>query len=442
MRTPPMLVVAVLLLGLGTQPSVAAPNGMDRILFGDQDALLVMAPDIVSSWEVHRAEWAPDGRHILVGRSYLRVPPIPMGPPNTQHSLVLWDADQRKSVELWKATSPMNLVPTFEWLSSGGVAFAMVMTGTPPVDGQPVTPPRQWLMRIDARRPATRTLFEVPNGTALYASRLDPLAVLVSDTDRTIRVLRADGTVARQVKFPEGVTLHSPGWTRDGGRLFLAGFGPGDQPNTNKNIRMVFDPRTGELVPATERDRLGLEPQTAGTPRFRLRHSEGSVQQGAVRQEIRPLWLEAVGKDPQPRILVSANADWGKLSPRGDAILYLSEGAAMVAQLIQLPKEAFTKARDAAMRQSTISRGKQLGLAVIVWADRNDKRLPGQDEPIHDLLRPILQTDELFSGFVYSFPGGKLADVANPAETILGYVTGPGGRAEIFVDGHVVWKPD
>ena len=38
--------------------------------------------------------------------------------------------------------------------------------------------------------------------------------------------------------------------------------------------------------------------------------------------------------------------------------------------------------------------------------------------------------------------GGKLNEVNNPAETELGYVTAPGGRAVLYANGHVVWKKE
>jgi len=44
-------------------------------------------------------------------------------------------------------------------------------------------------------------------------------------------------------------------------------------------------------------------------------------------------------------------------------------------------------------------------------------------------------------GFSFALSGEKLSSITNPADTILGYVTGPGGRAIIYVDGHVKWEP-
>lgn len=43
-------------------------------------------------------------------------------------------------------------------------------------------------------------------------------------------------------------------------------------------------------------------------------------------------------------------------------------------------------------------------------------------------------------GFVYTINGGPFPD--NPAETLLGYTPAPGGRWNVFADGHVAWAPD
>ena len=97
--------------------------------------------------------------------------------------------------------------------------------------------------------------------------------------------------------------------------------------------------------------------------------------------------------------------------------------------------------QEQAQRAAAMSSGKQLGLAVLMYTQDYDEVLP-TPEGIEDKIEPYLKNRELFSGFVYIFPGGSLADIKNPVETELGYVNGPKGRAIIYVDGHVKWRPD
>jgi hypothetical protein len=88
-----------------------------------------------------------------------------------------------------------------------------------------------------------------------------------------------------------------------------------------------------------------------------------------------------------------------------------------------------------------LSNAKQLGLAALMYAQDYDEVLPTGDG-INGKLAPYLKNESLFDGFTYTFGGGSLSGIDKPAETELGFVTGPGGRAIIFIDGHVKWKPD
>jgi hypothetical protein len=430
-------------VGLAVVAKAAPSSELDRFLFTDREALLLLPPDVIASWDVQHAEWSPDGRFVLASRTVARMPPQPMMAPEFRHSLILWNAEERASTELWKSAPRSEGQPQFGWLPAGGAAFAVVRQTPAAAAGQPPLPSREWLVRIDARRLTLRTLFEVRPETRLLTSPLDPLAVLTSGFERMLRVLRADGTVARQIPFPAGVTLHSPYWTPDGSRLVFTAIIEETKPGVNPESLQAFDPRTGELAPYTAPAAGTVRPAPgASGAELRLTRSEGVVQQGSIRRVISPLWLEAAAKAGEARTLVSADAEWGKLSPRGDAVMYRSNGAVWVAFLMRLPKDTFLQARGGALKQVAISNAKQLGLGVIIWAGKNNDTLPSADQPVWDLIQPIVKSEALGDGFVYTYPGGKLSDVAKPAETLLGYVIGPGGRAEIWVDGHVTWKAD
>ena len=66
---------------------------------------------------------------------------------------------------------------------------------------------------------------------------------------------------------------------------------------------------------------------------------------------------------------------------------------------------------------------------------------------MRDAAGPYLKNPSVFenpgtgdNGFVYSYGGPTgLAQITSPATTQLGYVSGPGGRAIIWADGHVTW---
>jgi hypothetical protein len=104
------------------------------------------------------------------------------------------------------------------------------------------------------------------------------------------------------------------------------------------------------------------------------------------------------------------------------------------------PIEVIKKAREAAERAVTLSNAKQVGLAIIMYAADNDDIVPANLSS--DQIMPYLMNADLLNGFVMTWSGGNIGEIKNPAETELGYVTGPGGSAIIYADGHVKWKDD
>jgi len=89
-----------------------------------------------------------------------------------------------------------------------------------------------------------------------------------------------------------------------------------------------------------------------------------------------------------------------------------------------------------------LNNAKQAGLSLLMYAQDYDETLPGQDKPILDILLPYTKNVQVLAGLVYTYPGGKMADIPEPSKTELGYWPGEGGRAYIYADGHVVWKKD
>lgn len=437
-------------LPLSAASATSSPD-ISRMILTNKQAILVAPSETVAGWNVDRAAWSPSGQFVLASRAYLKLPPLPAGRPDFQQSLVLWDLEQRKATDLWKATVNSEHSPRFDWLSTGDVAFAVAKYRPQPAAGQRAQPAgetvRQWVLRVDAKRSAMKPLFAVSEEAQLLVSPREPLAVVFSQDERSIRVLRADGALLRQVPFPAETSLNLPRWSADGMRLIVTNFvapkNDQGQGILQKSTDYALDVRSGQLV--EQAAQTGFRPEetpTLATEEFRVKRSSSLIQEGNSRATLSPLWLESTQKGVETRVLIAADTEWAALSPRGDAVLYLAHGVASVAPLVTFSRELFIQARNAALQAVALSNGKQLGLAAIVYSQKNDNRLPGADQPVAALLREVVNVDSIYEGFVYTFPGGSLAEVAEPSKTLLGYVTGPGGRAEIYVDGHVTWKKD
>jgi prepilin-type processing-associated H-X9-DG protein len=94
--------------------------------------------------------------------------------------------------------------------------------------------------------------------------------------------------------------------------------------------------------------------------------------------------------------------------------------------------------RDGAARAETLSKAKQVALGLMMLAADNDDTISA-DFKLSDLA-PYLRNNSILEGFVMVFTGGSLRDVKDPANTVLGYTEGPGGRAVAYMDGHVKWE--
>ena len=82
-----------------------------------------------------------------------------------------------------------------------------------------------------------------------------------------------------------------------------------------------------------------------------------------------------------------------------------------------------------------------MGLAVLMYTQDYDEVYPTGDD-FANKLNPYAKDESIFQDFTYNQPATALKDVSAPADTMMGYVPGPGGRAIVYADGHVKWKPD
>jgi hypothetical protein len=114
--------------------------------------------------------------------------------------------------------------------------------------------------------------------------------------------------------------------------------------------------------------------------------------------------------------------------------------------LLRLPKETFLKQRDAARRQVVMSNVRQIGLALVMY-EQDHHTLPEAGAWIRDVVQTYVKgepgmMDSLLEGFVYVYGRVPLSAVSRPEKTLLGYIPGPGGRANLYADGHAEWQPD
>ncbi len=155
-----------------------------------------------------------------------------------------------------------------------------------------------------------------------------------------------------------------------------------------------------------------------------------------------PLWTES--------LLIATNAEMkAQLSSESaGAVLFTRDGSLCAAPMFRLPAAAFEQALRGVQRTATMQNAKQIGLAVMMYAQDYDENFPLPGNGVQDAVGPYLRNPSVFEnpgngspGFTFSYNGStSMSAIGKPATTQLGYVSGPGGRAIIWADGHVTWE--
>jgi hypothetical protein len=458
----------IVLLGGGFARAQNMGPGGPAMVTTETEAYAVLPPDLIAAPMVVHMATSTDGRYILVARTAVRITPKLVnehlagrfqGPPPGEMSLILWDNKTRAAKEIWKSDANTTQIATLDWLSGSEVGLALIRETIPPTPQKQQPQTRQGLLRISSlgTRPQVIGLtgLEDDGHLQLFFSPVEPLAILEHaryipgeitlpdgnrraslSVQRTLYLIRQDGRLGASLKLSEEMAGAEITWSQSGEPV-LRTFVMVDKKPLPKWF--AVDRRNFALKPLV--DNPGRYQRQQPELAVRLRTTTMAAKEGSTTKPISVLWLEGAPKSEAPRALVTSDSSGGMVLPGAESIVYHSQGAVWSAQLLKMPKEVYLMARQAAERSRIISNAKQLGLAAIMYVQDYDENLPGP-EGINGKLEPYLKNSSLFEGFNYTFGGGPLSGIDSPAETELGYVTGPGGRAIIYVDGHVNWKPD
>jgi hypothetical protein len=469
---------ATILIGGGSHsPGSTEPH----FVLTEHDAWLLAPAAMAAAPTVLDAKWSADGQYLLASRMEERVPLslitnfTPSAPPQLKGdiSLVLWDQGLSRAQEVWSKPLGRESIRQIAWLPGTDIAFVVLTweektvhaerdqaTGNVvPVEG---TQPHQRLLRVIASTGKTEAAGEIDGKEELKVSPLHPFGVLFrtewhyeripqpgstvqglkSWWESTVRVLNADGSLGRAVSLPSNLDFNQTAWSEDGDLFYWLGSETTRVEGKPKlvNTWYAFDPRAGtvEALPAPPKT---YQQPPASFP-LNLKQTAPTVTEGETTQTLRALWLESQAQSEQPRALVCADGEWGPPSPSGNAALYFAQGAAWVVPLARVEKQVFLEARRKALKAVAMSNAKQIGLALLMYSQDYDETLPSPRQNVANLIEPYLKNSSILAGFSYTFPGGTLGSVSAPADTIMGSVSGPGGAAFIYVDGHVRWKDD
>ncbi len=435
--------VAVLLLPIavfGEAPSLS------DVLLTDKDAFLLLAPELIAAPTVKIVAASANGKYILAVREELRIrpnmvlgaQPLPSVPTT---SLVAYDAEKGVTKEIWKSVDSAVKVVEMAWMPGTNNAFVLVLRAPAP-DAQ--SPGTFTLLRIsrmmisyqyDSKPNESIELEVSPDSPCAYvelfpsAGAWDPPSI-----QHWVFDVKGEKPLPLKIHPAESVTFLR--WQSGATALFAEQFlNAPTQENRPALKCLVLDLLTGE---SSECD--SPPPPVAETtkPLLPLEIGAGTIpiSGGDNPAAAKVVWLGVRGKSSGPKLTVCTDAEDGQIIGDCGAIVYHSQGALWIRPIARTSRDQYEQAAIAAKKTEALSTGKQIGIAIVMFASDNDDAIPGAAS-FHDDVLPYLKTGSLLDNFVYTGSGGTIAPTME-----LGYIPSPGGRAVLFGDGHVEWKAD
>lgn len=429
----------------------------DMMLAGDK-AYLMMPPTVASEGQVETMSWSSDGRYLVLQRAVMKLPakrlaelmlnpPSDMPSPNELFETRLESYDVETGNRRNLLNRPGQNYVSGGWVAGRAVYVAIVQT-IPRMPDQKV---ESNLVRFDAANGTSavvwRAASEPTEFPQLFLSPTRPIGFVAmrgADGVPSALALDADGRPSgapmplHGVPWPLGFSY----WSGDG--LTLVSVEGRRKGESYQQSFRQFDLRT--MTSSVPKDRP--EPYA---PPISLQTNVITQRLGALHDRTFSVGLltpggekpsAGEGKEPDPPGILDVEVERIEVSPTSRHVAYTHKGVALVRELVAVPRAAYERARDAAARTEALSKGKQCALALIMYAADNEDKLPSNKGDWAGSIKPYLRNESTLEGFVYTYPGGFLSEIAAPAMQEIGYVSAPGGRAVVYADGHVKFVAD
>ncbi|MFY9234555.1 MAG: hypothetical protein WAO58_08860 [Fimbriimonadaceae bacterium] len=433
-------------LGLTSLTTLGLAQGSTDIVISGDKGYALISPEVISQPIVQDFNWSDDGKFLL----YIRREPLTVGDqktllskgePPTQVSLsaVVWNASTKKQHVLRKLSGP-SVELEAHWLKGTRTILLNTMGPTTREGAEA----KVELIRANAESGATQIIYSadrfVENPLTVSISPASARAVVVDYQDSE---QGSQDTVAFEIgpAGPPTASIRIPnssGWFSwdDQGQPYTHLYKrmPGAKPVTRFLLLDFASGKTAEVTKQPDPYNTPQKDQAIG-----VELDSGIAISPETTRPSRNAWVTSAKKSRRNFAFVAANVELATLSNGLDYVAYTSEGVLLVRPIVIGKASDFEEALDAAERAVLISNAKQVGLSALMYAGDNDDVLPGPGQDVMNLFLPYSKNSALYDGFVYTFSGGALQKVANVSDTEMGYIPGKGGRAVIYVDGHVKW---
>lgn len=401
-------------------------------------------------------------------------------------SLVYWDVRTRVARTLLRETVPEHesYLSGIKWMPQTRIALARLSRSAPSTQEYPFNVS---LMRIDPVAGTVRRVTDLEPGMTFEVCQNHPIAVI---RGRAIQGKEGHpGTPATlQVYTPQGLgrvirmenEIGALRWTPDGKSVYATSFSvrTADGTRTVQKLLTLVNLETAEVthpekLPTFLKEEAGSSPYdgwTAGpvTTNVTVQGPLGQKQdttavwvRGAAPSADTAIPGTGAGAGVPPSVnqafvsdalMVATNAKLEGYLVNQDkaAVLFTRDGSVCAAPVFRVSRTAFEQGIRGVHKQMAMTNAKQVGLGLLMYAQDYDENFPQTGGGLTKTLQPYLKSDAVFKnpatgepGFVYTYTGPtSFAEIALIAETQLGYVSGPGGRAIIWADGHVTWQDD
>jgi len=438
--------LAALCVALTIAWGLAQPPEVVRlpVVFTEREAVMLASRELAVPPEVVDGKWSPDGQYAVVLRRYARAGDTQNPPERFQWSVLVWNHRQKRAIEVWKGTGGEKLVLDIQWMAGAPVALLKMYAGQREI-AENLWDESAVFARLHAANGTLKILGEPDRWKEMNVSPVKPFALLLGE--ESYEVLRADGTLSSPVPYeqvfassetrrPHMSWMLAP-WTADGTKLVSTVFHQTPEGQTERKFILV-DPLAGTSQPVSQQPPFYEPPVSRRALRIEIVPSE--LKAGTDTAKVRSAWL--VGS--RGRTLICADVQAADLSPSGDAVWYVSHGAAWVVNLRKLNREQYEAIHREALRETVVSNAKQIGLALLMYVQDYDETFPPNTGDIQAVLMPYIKNQEIFNlpgtNFFYLMNANPLPSIERPAETMVGYFQTPYGRAIIWADGHVTWQ--
>lgn len=440
----------------------------DFVVVGDE-AYGMLTPDLVAAPYTVSWSWSPNERYVAVvyrapigtaadAKDVMQACFSSREVDNNPEALVIWSNGTGRSHVVWSSRDSTERAAVEGWFAGTDAALVSIIHPYPhqaedPGAAPPAEPPGRLVSVTAAAGNITEVAHIAPHTGQDFS--FSPKEALAVETDShaanptpstpippstiTLQFLAPHGPQGGRIQSPEGMGRPQVEWSADGSTAYALYFPRDAQGNLPPNaVCFRIDSSASKLVSVGQVPPLYTGSEEKAT--LHVTSETQRLQSGDGKAKLSLLWLENSGNSVSSRALICIGADKGDLSPRSDAVIYRSQGAAWVRRIVKLSKVDFQVFKSSSARKEAMSNAVHVALAEVLYADDHAGVYPSSSENVKELLKPYVRDNSILDDVVYTFPGGPGKDVAKPWSTEIGYIPNPDGRVVMYLDGHVEWK--